>query len=498
MNELEKILLIGRTGKGKSTLANVITNTYKFRESMGSASETRSIQFETIKENSINYLVIDTPGIGDTRLTNNQVLDIIAEAVYLVRDGVCRVFFVTNGRFEQYEMTTYNLLRTIIFDEYITRHTTIARTRFKDFKNKNKCLEDIDSMINIGGELAEIIGSCQKKVVHVDNPSVEVEDEEELTSNKRKRVKSRERVMEHLRENNCQGVPYKPPKLESLSQEITNDYNDYLEKKEELRKELENLKSSESLVKISQISTFESGNNNELISERKELMIEVESDIKFISVEEKIFQLEDKKTRLKREIEKKEKIIRQKVLKHILNGYNAIANEIGDIKKINPERLRSNEIEELRNNYCNQLDKETVPCVNLETLNLVDNNFTGSLESLKGLIKLTSLNIKNTLLAGSLDYLSGMEQLRELYISNTDINEVNIYKLPRSLENIEYSTNERPDCKLTEIVPLLEIENLSVRTKRQLSFSAEIQGENKSVKLEDLVAELEPMEIEDN
>lgn len=57
---------------------------------------------------------------------------------------------------------------------------------------------------------------------------------------------------------------------------------------------------------------------------------------------------------------------------------------------------------------------------------------------------------------GSLDYLSGMKQLKELDISNTNLNEVNIDKLPRSLEEIECFTAQRPDCKLTEIVSLLE------------------------------------------
>src|SRR5207248_10800057 len=103
MNDIEVMLLIGRTGKGKSALANVISNTNKFKESMSSVSETRDVQSERFEENGIIYCIIDTPGIGDARLTSNQVLDIIAEAVYLAKDGVCRVFFVTNGRFDQYE-----------------------------------------------------------------------------------------------------------------------------------------------------------------------------------------------------------------------------------------------------------------------------------------------------------------------------------------------------------------------------------------------------------
>jgi predicted GTPase len=144
------ILLIGRTGRGKLTLANVITDTSNFEESSGSISKTKNIQFEQFadQENNFNsYQIIDTPGIGDTKLSDHQVLDIIAEAVYLARNGVSQVLFVTDSRFDQFEMATYDLLRTIIFDSNITKHTTIVRTRFQDFRDENKCQDDIDLMV---------------------------------------------------------------------------------------------------------------------------------------------------------------------------------------------------------------------------------------------------------------------------------------------------------------------------------------------------------------
>src|ERR1044072_46931 len=152
MNKVRKILLIGRSGRGKSTLANVLLNKNNnfeevFKESSGSVSETKKIQFEQFVNKDVNYLVIDTPGIGDTKMSDDEVLDIIAEAVYLAKDGLSQVLFVVNGRFDQSEMATYNLLRTIIFDEQITEYTTIARTRFADFRSKERREKDIELMI---------------------------------------------------------------------------------------------------------------------------------------------------------------------------------------------------------------------------------------------------------------------------------------------------------------------------------------------------------------
>ena len=44
MTKQRTILLLGRTGNGKSTIANVMSNTKKFKESELGASETRNIQ----------------------------------------------------------------------------------------------------------------------------------------------------------------------------------------------------------------------------------------------------------------------------------------------------------------------------------------------------------------------------------------------------------------------------------------------------------------------
>jgi hypothetical protein len=57
---------------------------------------------------------------------------------------------------------------------------------------------------------------------------------------------------------------------------------------------------------------------------------------------------------------------------------------------------------------------------------------------------------------GSLECLSGMKKLRIINISNTDVNEVDLNKLPESLEIIDYLTKERPTSKITEIVLELE------------------------------------------
>src|SRR5207253_3167573 len=143
------------------------------------------------KHNSIKYQIIDTVGIGDTKLSEQEVLHKIAEAVHAVRYGLSQVLFVTSGRFTHEERIIYEeLLKKAIFDENIANHTTIVRTNFPNFCNENKCKEDIERMKTNNQELAEVIASCHK-LIHVNNPPVDVDDEEELRIYKKAREKSR-------------------------------------------------------------------------------------------------------------------------------------------------------------------------------------------------------------------------------------------------------------------------------------------------------------------
>ena len=52
-----------------------------------------------------------------------------------------------------------------------------------------------------------------------------------------------------------------------------------------------------------------------------------------------------------------------------------------------------------------------------------------------------------------------LSKLEELHISNTDINEVDIEKLPKSLNYVYYSTEERPKSKLKDIERKLDSYN---------------------------------------
>jgi len=212
-------LLIGRTGQGKSALANVLGGDNKkvktlkereleksedkeLKESGNSTSETKGIQIVEFEHKGETYQIIDTVGIGDTKLTEAQVLLEIAKGYDIIKNGIHQVLFVNGERFTSEEVGAYDMLKKFFFDgNDIDKYTTIVRTRFDDFEDENSCDRDILLLREENNpEITNMINSCNG-IIHIDNPSINIKGkrgEEKNSHNKKIREASREKLLEHL------------------------------------------------------------------------------------------------------------------------------------------------------------------------------------------------------------------------------------------------------------------------------------------------------------
>jgi tRNA U34 5-carboxymethylaminomethyl modifying GTPase MnmE/TrmE len=187
MTDTRNILIIGRTGSGKSALANILINKEEnfekegnfeevFKESGSSISKTRDIQTKKIEVNGTSYRIVDTIGICSSfDLTDEEIAREITKVCNNFKDGLSQVLFVIGGKFSREEIKFYNIVRKKLFDEDITKFTTIVRTKFPNFRNPEQCEKDKKSLKEenkrSNKKIKKMANSCNN-IIYIDNPSL--------------------------------------------------------------------------------------------------------------------------------------------------------------------------------------------------------------------------------------------------------------------------------------------------------------------------------------
>jgi GTPase Era involved in 16S rRNA processing len=209
ISNIKNIILIGRTGKGKTTIANLISDA-DFEENNNSISGTKKTQTKIFSFEEKDYRVVDTIGIGDTKMKKENVLLEIARGCKITaKGGIAQILFVTGGKFTNEEIKVYNLIRNVFFnnkvDKDISNYTTIVRTNFNNFTSKEECEKDKRVLIEENDLIREIIENCQGKIIHINASSLDIRGNDvetielEKKLSKRRRDLSREVILKELK-----------------------------------------------------------------------------------------------------------------------------------------------------------------------------------------------------------------------------------------------------------------------------------------------------------